>query len=351
MNKILAFITFSLVLGLSQVVAQDAVQVPDLTGMNVPQAAAALNRIGLALGNETGEAWTAESGFEQNRIKSQSVAAGQTAAAGSAVDVTVLRSPNVALAYDDNDLTLINKTGGDLDLSGIIFNALDGTPAQFAASRWAGAVHNGQCMQLWSIGRNGPKGLDECSTIQNWLITTSAAEHFWTGEGGTTQFAVTQNGIQHGQCVVANPGRCEFYLPGGASDDTTDYVYFAYGTHNIALINQSSDRWMTLSGFTVYNNFTPQKGLTVPLGDTALYSSKNPLARQEQLAPGQCIMFTDSSPEGNTPPQPCDVVARLDLSPTVIFWGAAFDMQGSNNQLHTCPAATAGSLTVCVMPR
>jgi len=350
MKKILAFLIFWSLLS-SQIQAQDAVQVPDLTGMNVPQAAAALNRVGLALGNETGEAWTAESGLEQNRVKSQSVAAGQTAASGSAVDVTVLRSANVALVYDDNDLTLVNKTGGDLDLSGIIFNTLDGNPAQFAASRWGGSLRAGQCVQMWSIGRNGPKGLDECSKIQNWLVTKSGAEHFWTGEGSTTHFAVTQNGIQRGQCAVANPGRCEFYVPGGASGDTTDYVYFAYSTHNAAIINQSTDRWMTLSGFTVYNNFTPQKGLPISLGDSTLYGFKNPVARPGQLAPGQCILFTDSSPDGNTPREPCDVVARLDLNPTVIFWGASFDMQGNDGQRHACPAATAGNLTLCVMPR
>ncbi len=350
MKKILAFLIFWSMLS-GRIQAQDAVQVPDLTGMNVPQAAATLNRVGLALGTETGEAWTAESGLAQNTVKSQSVAAGQTAASGSAVDVTVLRSPNVALVYDDNDLTLVNKTGGDLDLSGIIFNSLDGNPAQFAASRWSGSVRAGQCVQMWSIGRNGPKGLDECSAIQNWLVTKNGAEHFWTGEGSTTHFAVTQNGIQRGQCAVANPGRCEFYVPGGASGDTTDYVYFAYGSHNIAIINQSTDRWMTLSGFTVYNNFTPQKGLPIPLGDSTLYGFKNPVARAGQLAPGQCVLFTDGSPDSSTPPQPCDVVARLDLNPGVVFWGTAFDMQGSNAQRHSCPAATVGSLTLCVMPR
>jgi len=350
MKKILAFLIFWTILS-GQVGAQDSVQVPDLTDMNVPQAAAALNRVGLALGNETGEAWTAESGLEQNRIKTQSVAAGQTAASGSAIDVTVLRSPNVVLVYDDNDLTLVNKTGGDLDLSGIIFNTLDGNPAQFAASRWAGSVRNSQCMQLWSIGRNGSKGLDECSTIQNWLVTKNGAEHFWTGAGSSTHFAVTQNGIQRGQCAVANPGRCEFYIPSGASADVTDYIYFAYSTHNVAIINQSADRWMTLSGFIIYNNFAPQKGLTIPLGDMTLYSVKNPVARAGQLAPGQCVLFTDGTPDGNTPPQPCDVVARLDISPTLIFWGAAFDMQSSDGQKHTCPAATADKLTLCVMPR
>jgi beta-lactam-binding protein with PASTA domain len=125
MKKILAFLIFCVVFGAGYADAQNAVQVPDLTGMNVPQAAAALNRVGLGLGSETGEAWTAASGLEQNRIKAQSIAAGQSAASGSTIDVTVLRSPNVALIYDDNNLTLINKTGGDLDLTGIIFNTLD----------------------------------------------------------------------------------------------------------------------------------------------------------------------------------------------------------------------------------
>lgn len=351
MKKLAAFFIYCLFMSIGQLAAQDAVQVPDLTGMNVPQAAAALNRAGFALGTEIGEAWTAESGLTQNTIKSQSVAAGQTVLAGSTIDVTVLRSPNVALVYDDNDLTLINKTGGDLDLSGINFTTLDGNPAQFAASRWGGSLRSAQCVQLWSVGRNGPKGLDECSKIQNWLVTTSIAEHFWTGAGSTTQFAVTQNGVQRGQCVIANPSRCEFYIPGGASADTTEYVFFAYGSHNVAIINQSADRWMSLSGFTVFNNFTPQKGLPISLGDMSLYGFKSPVARAGQLAPGQCVLFTDSSAGSDAPPQPCDVVARLDLAPSVIFWGAAFDMQGSSDQRHSCPAATPDKLTVCVMPR
>ncbi len=350
MKKLLIILIFCVFTG-GSLAAQETIPVPDLTGMNVPQAAAALNRTGLTLGHETGEPWTTDSGFEQNRIKAQSITAGQPVAAGTPIDVTVLRSPNVALVYDDNDLTLVNKMGADLDLTGLLFSTLDGNPAQFAAARWAGSVRAGQCMQVWSVGRNGPKGLDECSTIQNWLVTTNAAEHFWTGAGATTRFSITQNGVQRGDCAVSNPGRCEFYVPGGTSGDVTDYVYFAYMVHSLAIINQSPDRWMTLSGFTVYNNFTPQHGLPIPLGDASLYNLVNPTARTTQLAPGQCVLFTDSSEAGNTPPQPCDVIAQLNINPQVIFWGAPFDMQGSSGQQHTCPAATPDSLTLCVMPR
>lgn len=331
--------------------AQNEVIVPDLFSLNVPQAAAALNRAGLMLGIETNELWTADSGIAQNQIKSQSVPAGQSVAQGTTVDITILRSPNAVLVYDDNDLTLINKTGLNLDLAGLTFNALDGNLAQFSAARWGASLRNDQCLQLWSIGRNGPKGIDECSTIQNWLITTNPAEHFWTAIGATTRFSITQNGLQRAICPIANPGRCEFYLPGTTGSDTTDYVYFAYTTHALAIINQSPDRWMSLEGFNVYNNFTQQKGLIVPLGDSSLYMLKVPSARISQLAPNQCILFTDSTLEGNIVPQACDVIAILDIAPQLIFWGADFDTKGVTNQFYSCPAAVPDNLTICIMPR
>lgn len=351
MKKVLSILLFTLLLFGQFAFAQEAVTVPDLTGMTVPQAAAVLNRVGLVLGNETGELWTADAGFPENSIKGQSTAAGESLASGSAIDVSVLRTPNTALIYDDNDLTLVNNTGTPLDLGGLTFNALDGNLAQFAGSRWGSSLRAGQCTQLWSVGRNGSKGLPECSVIQNWVVTTNAGEHFWTGSGGSTVFTVNQNGIRRAVCTVSIPGRCDFYLPGAGSGDVTDYIYFAYTSTSLAVINQSPDRWMTLNNFTVFNNFTAQKGLAVPLSDPTLYTLKIPFARLNQLAPNQCILFTNSSPEGNEVPQPCDVIAILDIAPNLIFWGAAFETQGSDNQRHTCPAATPGQLTLCVMPR
>ena len=161
--------------------------VPDLTGMNVPAAAAALNRLGLALGTETGVAWSEGAAGAPNTIIGQAVPAGQPVTPGAAVDITVARELNALLIYDDNDLTLVNRAGVDLDLTGLTFNSVDGSsPASFAASRWAGSLRSGQCVQMWSVGRNGPKGLDECAAIQNWLWTGVAGEHFWTGTNGAT---------------------------------------------------------------------------------------------------------------------------------------------------------------------
>ncbi|MEO8608426.1 MAG: PASTA domain-containing protein [Chloroflexota bacterium] len=329
--------------------------IPDVSGMNVPQAAAALNKNGLRLGVENNQGWTADSGLPENTINGQSIPAGQTAPFGTSVDVNVLRSPNALVIYDDNDLTLVNNSGGDLNLAGITFAAANGNGAQLAGSRWATSLRNGQCTQVWSVGRNGPKGLDECSDIQNWLVTTNAGEHFWTGEGGTTQFTVLQNGVPRATCPVANPGRCEFYLSsGGSSSDATDYVYFAYTLDRLAIINQSTDKWMTLDGFYVINNFAPNKGATVFLGDPTLFTSRQHPPDVEtvtRLAPGQCILYTNQSPDADSPPQPCEVIARLDIGATLIFWGADFGIASSDSEQRTCPAPTAGRLTICVMPR
>src|SRR3954452_16408443 len=95
--------------------------VPNLAGMNIAQATAELNRVGLALGNQTSEPWTQAAAVPQNTISVQSVPAGQPATAGASIDVTVLRSPNISLSYDDNDFTLINNTSAGLDFNGLVF--------------------------------------------------------------------------------------------------------------------------------------------------------------------------------------------------------------------------------------
>ncbi len=343
------------ILGLTSftLLAQESVIVPDLTGLSVPEATAALNRVGLALGAQTGELWSAESGLEQNRIQAQTVAPGTSVAAGSAVDVTVLRTPNVVLIYDDNDLTLVNQSGTQLPLQGLTFIAQDGNGASFNAARWSGAVRADQCTQIWSIGRNGPKGIDECRLIQNWLVTTNGSEHFWTGAGGTTQFTVIQNGIEMASCAVANPGRCEFYVSvGGAGDGVTEYVYFAYTPEVLAIINTSQDRWMPIESLVIRNNYVTPLGAPVPVGDPSLFGNPQTVANIRRLAPNQCLLFTNSTPDAQNPPQPCDVVARLDVGTNLIFWGADFPVESiTDDQERSCPAATPGKLTLCILPR
>jgi len=346
----------SALLLLTQMVhGQSTVEVPDVTGMMVPVAAATLNRVGLALGREIGEPWTAESGMPQNTVMSQSVAGNTQVETGTLIDLTVLRSANALLLYDDNDLTLVNQTGGTLDLTGIVFQTLDGSQASFAASVWGSALREGRCAQLWSVAPNGPKGLDECQFIEHWRTTTNRAEHFWTGSGGTTQFSLIQNGIERAVCPIANPGRCEVYVPitGAGTGDVAGHVYIVYTQDRLAIINNTEDRWMPLRGLRLLNNYVEPRGAAIVLSDETLYGANlNPAADLQRLAPGQCILFTNSSPDAQTPPQPCDVIAQLNVGPSVIFWAADFPVDGATDDLdHDCPAATPAGMTLCVMPR
>ena len=333
--------------------------VPNLAGMNLPQATAALNDVGLALGNQTSEPWTEAAGVPQNTISAQSVPAGQPATAGAAVDVTVLRSPNVSLSYDDNDFTVINNTGASIDFNGLVFGSAEGTPAAFSATRWAGNLDAAGCAQVWSVFRAAPKDVAGCVRINHWLTTNNSAEYFWTALNGVNHFKIVQNGLERGNCPAAPSGTapmtCDLYLPANASEDATPYLYFAYTPQRLIVFNHSQNAFMPLSGTPIYNNnpnlTPPHQGLN--LDDTKIYRLLNPVATVAQLAPGQCILFTDGSdPASLATPQPCDVIARFDMPANIVFWTSAFDIDSvTNGRSYSCNGATAGQLTICVMPR
>jgi len=353
-RKIILLIIVGLVLFPQLVAAQDTVTVPDIVGMGEPQAAALLNRSGLNLGAEENVAWTQESGLPENTIGSQSIPAGQSVARGTAVDVTMLRSSNTLLLYDDNDLTMVNQSGGTMPLDGIVFRSMGGSQESFfTATRWRGALDSDDCAQIWSISRGEPKNLPECPSNIFWLSTRFEEAHFWTGAYGATQFKVEQNGIERAVCPVANPGRCEFFLAGGGSGaDATNFVYFAYTPDQLIVRNPTEDRWMPLNGVQIVNNAPPVAGSTFAFGSPDVFGSQPVVGRIDRLAPGQCLLYTGSATVSDTLPQPCDMVARLDLDPSVNFWAQAFGVDSaSDDQQHTCPAATPGKLTICVMPR
>jgi hypothetical protein len=320
--------------------------------MNVPSAAAALNAVGLALGTETGVAWSEGSAAAPNTILSQSVLAGQPVTPGAAVDITVARALNALLLYDDNDLTLVNRSGATLDLTGVTFASADGSsPAAFAASRWAASLRPDQCMQMWSVGRNGPKGLDECAVIQNWLWTGAAGEHFWTGENGATQFSVIQNGIERGRCTIG-AGRCELYLAVDQAADVTGYLYFSYAADRLVVWNNSPDQWMALRGVAINNYAIPGGPYGLTLDDPALYGQTvNPVADLSRLAPGQCLLFTAANPGVSAPPERCTVIASLAVAPDLIFWAADFGViDPATGQERTCAAASPDGLRLCILP-
>ncbi len=351
---------FTLLFAVAPLAAQtELVTVPDLTGMNVPQAAAALNRAGLRLGVQTAAGWNVESGVPENTISGQSVASGEQVVRGAAIDVTVLRSANVRLIYDDNDLTLVNLSTELIDLRGVTFTVVEGSSASFAATRWANDLRGAQCVQVWSVGRNGPKEVEGCESIQAWLVTNNPAEHFWTQTGGALRFSVVQDGVERAVCDAAPPNsqdqpvQCDLFLSSAVAAETTPYIYFAYTVSALAVINTSVDRWMPLGQAVVINN-NPNltvPGATLTLGDATLFGSPDIVANIALLAPGQCLLFTDSSADVDAP-QACDVIAGLDVAPMLTFWSVDFQYVSlSDGQRRACPAATPERLTLCVLPR
>lgn len=345
----------------SGVAAQESdVIVPDLTGMNAPQAAAALNKVGLRLGKQTDENWSAGQPVPEGGISAQSVAAGATVEAGSVVDVTVLRSANIRLLYDDNDLTIINLTDSTLDLSEMRLVAVDGGGAAFDAARLGADLRGSQCLQMWAVSRSGPKTLEECSFIQNWLSTTNTAEHFWTTTGGTTGFAVRQNRAERAACVAAppnsqdNPTTCEFYLPaGGQGGDVAEYVYLVYDATRFLLINNAPDEWMRTNQTTIHNA-NPNRGTlgaSFVVGDPAIFGSPDIVAQINRLAPSQCLLYTSAEASTEALPETCEVIAQLDLPADQLFWSFDFELEGREGERFTCPAAVEGKRVICAMPR
>lgn len=331
--------------------AQDqTITVPDLTGLNVPQAAAALNRAGLRLGAETAFGWTEASGLPANTITEQSIAAGESTTFGTAVDITVLRANNATLVYDDNDITLINQSGGTIALGSIALNSVGGnSTASFSAARWGGSLGPGDCGQLWSVGRTGAKDVDGCTGSTLWLTTNDTNQHFWTGANGATQFNILQNGIERGLCTISVPGTCSFFLESSGSLETTGYVYIAYSEQGSWLIyNNSEDRFMSLRG-VLFSSTTDPGGEIAPatlsdhpdqvVGDVTL------------LAPNQCIFIRADTSSTSEPPLECDVIASYTASAQAIDRTQPLYITGtSDSEQRMCPPYTPERLTVCILP-
>ena len=339
--------------------AQD-VTVPDVTGLNLPQAAARLNENGLRLGEQTAEPWTSASSGIPGSVVNQSVAAGIMVAQGSSVDLTILSDSRITLIYDDNDLTLINRAGANINLNGLMFSSDDGT-RRFNASNWRNNLDDGDCTQIWSIARNQPKQVDGCDSIF-WQTTNETSNHFWTQTAGVSQFNVIQDGDVLATCDAAlpnsqdSPTSCEFYVVTSATGSaSTDYVYFSYTIDRLVVINNTTDRWMPLNNTPIFN-FNPQisnPGVQLILGNPDLFPNVDTVADIRRLAPGQCLMLTLSPLTNAEPTESCNVIAQRDLSAEVIFWAAPFELLSpfSDSGRASCPAAVEDKLTRCYMPR
>ena len=349
-----------LMLGVSTIIAQGSqVAVPELTGLTLPKAAALLNSLGLNLGTELAIDWSAASGLPENTIGEQAVASNTMVERGTDVDVSVLRSPNVVLIYDDNDLTLVNTTLNVADVSGLRFASVDGSPASFAASRLTSNIREQRCTQIWAIPRSQSKKLPECEGIQNWITTNETSEHFWTQTSGVQRFAVVDDGIERITCPAApagsqdSPLRCAFYSDGANSgQDTTFFYYFAYTTDALILLNPSEDKWMPTDRSTIYS--TNATSAPIVLGDSVSWGENFSLDVGDltRLAPLQCMLMTTETSSGAGLPEACSVIAQRTMNAQSSFWLSGFEIESANlGQRHTCPPATPGRLTRCIVPQ
>jgi len=335
------------------------VTVPDLTGLTLPKAGALLNRNGLALGAQSFARWTDAAGQPEGTISGQSVDAGQSADAGTAIGVTVLRSNNMSVMYDDNDFTLINGAGEDVDIGGLVFNAVETTtPASFNATRWENVLSAKNCAQLWSIRRGTPKDTPGCDHIERWLTTNNPAEHFWTQLNGVSSFNLTLDGTEVVTCPAAAPGTeemiCPFFLAVASNiGDVVPYVYMAYTSDRLVIFNQSEDSWMSLDGVRlISHNAINQPQTTLNLDDPSIYGNPQTVANLSFLAPGQCSFFSAGVQPSTNPPQKCDVIVSVHVQTDLFFWSSDFQVVTAYGSIqHTCPAAVPGRLTICVMPR
>lgn len=315
--------------------AQEATA-PDVTGLTVPEAAAELNRAGFRFGTETAVEWTADAPVPANTISEQRVN-------GMTVDVTVLRSPNARLIYDDNDITLVNDSGGNLSLGGLVFSS---GSASFNAIRWRPGIPAGDCVQLWSVGRTSGKDLPECGSVF-WLTTNNPAEHFWT-QGG--RFNVVQDGVQRATCPPA-PNVCAFFLAGADAAEVTEYVYLAYTPDRFLMRNPSETGWMILDGVQLFGQGLPEGG-TPLIPDVSVFDSADFVGELGRLAPGQCHYYTNNA-DGAALLEDCDEIARASVNIAApIWWNSEFRLQGPRTgRESSCPGALEGRLTVCIVPR
>lgn len=344
---LMCLLMFGLLFANFTVAGQEAVAVvPDLGGLTVPAAAAELSRAGFQLGREQIIAVDPASGDPENTIASQSPAAGDLVALGTAVDVTVLRAPNAYVIYDDNDLTLVNVAAGLLDLTAVQFSAVgpDG-PVEFSPTAWATTLDEGRCGQIWSVGRVSSKAIEGCSIVL-WMTATSSSQHFWTYTAGVDEFSVLQNGDTRVRCPAApagsqdSPLRCDIVFDVDYASEHVNYIYLAYTTDRLIIHNQTADRWMEFSDTVIRDS----SGSDIDLTALQVFTEDS---RPARLAPGECILFALAA--GAQPPEPCREIGTV--MPAGAFWLEPFRVIGRDDYPRVCEPAEPDTLMICVMLR
>ena len=121
---------------------------------------------------------------------------------------------DVRLIYSPTSFTVLNNSGGNLDLTGLGFSSATGTMSvdQWNTeylSRPLYAFPPGDCMQAWPLSLpEQPTKPEECNWRHAWL-GLSDLYTFWIG---ADYFTASRNGVVLETCSVA-AGVCDFNLP------------------------------------------------------------------------------------------------------------------------------------------
>lgn len=346
---------FVAVLAQHTLVAQPSTgPVPDVTGMTIAAATAVLNASGFSVGAQYSV--PAAEGQRRDAITGQMPAPGTYAEVGSSIDLIVARKPNARLIYDNNDLTLVNLSEEPLPLGTLVF-AGDGG-AVFRGDRWGRTLSEGECVQIWSVTRSKPKGVEGCVRIVSWLTTNDTTQHVWT-QGSGERFTIFSGNQPQAECMTAqrgtqnSPAACEFYAPSAASGPYIPYIYLAYTTDGLVVRNPSETTWLRLS-----NEIVTATGKAIRLQQASQYdsvssfvltTSDNGTPQVRQLAPSQCVRFRAVGAPDDAYPEPCSLVAdRVTDEP---FWQTAFSVRSRDGKAHACDPAVPGRVVVCVAPR
>ncbi len=128
--------------------------------------------------------------------------------------------PDIRLVYNADNVTLINVSGYNLDLTGLVFEGSSGT---MLAERWdteflSRPLNNfpaGDCLQVWGLGSQDVRPQPgECRFRQVW-VSVNETQQFWVN---TERFSVSRGGVVLEVCEMWI-GACDVSLYGGTPVD------------------------------------------------------------------------------------------------------------------------------------
>jgi len=327
-----------------------SVPIPDVQGMTIPQAEAALNAAGLRIGE-----WVSvdeeDSSGTPDRVVGQSAPSFWRLPQGSSVDLSVLRKNNVLLRYDvpppeetpgntlnERWFNIINLTNEELYIGNLRFVSAEDEAISVDQSNWDWAhddLLSGQCLQMMPINITfiTPQ---ECqpSFLRQSVPITDEARQFWIPGDA---FHVYQGSIRRATCQIA-ADECAFWIEEAeVTRELTSYFYFIYEQNTLTIFNRSADRWMPINEVSINGN----RNLGRERYERLPFLMNDDLLN---LAPQQCIQLTSHSEKPEAAPGCVQVIGwQTDAE---AFWRESFRVSGVD-----CAAALEEGSNICIVPR